>query len=297
MNHSGTLGSLAATAVGPCTHLLRSGSEERLKIEELIGSTNEAIYTRLLQSYLVEEHLALLVGVKFSNFALGLCCHNQNLSALVLHSLAHLIHIFVALYGTVVIYVAHIEHRLVGEQEEVVGGTKLVFSVESHSAGSLALLQSLLKAQKHVELKLGSLVATGSSLLLHAGDTALDSLQVLNLQLIVDNLLVAHRVDRAIYVGDVAIVEAAEHMNNGISLANVGKELVTETFTLRRALHQSGNIHDFHRGGNNLLGIHQLGELVESLIGHGNHAHIRLDGAKREICRLRLGVRQTVKQR
>ena len=141
------------------------------------------------------------------------------------------------------------------------------------------------------------LVAAGLSLFSHLVDACFDGFEVLQLQLIVDDFLVAHRVDVAVNVSDVVVVEAAQHMNDGICFADVSQELVAQAFALRRALHQAGNVNNLHRSGDNALRIAYLSQLVESLVGHGYHADVWFDGAKWEISRLRLSVRQTVEKR
>lgn len=74
----------------------------------------------------------------------------------------------------------------------------LVLGVECHRARRLALVESLLEAAKHLILYLSLLVATGLRLFLHARDATLDGLKVFQLQFVVDDFLVAHRVYRAV---------------------------------------------------------------------------------------------------
>ena len=212
-----------------------------------------------------------------------------------LHRLAHGVDIVVAACSARVVDVAHIEHGLVGEQKQVVGNLFLLLAVELHQPGALALREHLLVALHHLILHLGLAVA-GLRLLLHAAYAALYGLQVAQLQLGVDHLLVAHGVDCAVDVGHVVVVEAAQHVNDGIGLAYVGQKLVAQALALAGAFHKAGNVDNLDGGGHDALGVHKLGQLVEAIIGDGDHPHIGLDGAERKVCRLRLGVRQAVEQ-
>ena len=67
-------------------------------------------------------------------------------------------------------------------------------------------------------------------------------------------------------------------------------EFVSQSFALACPFHQSRNIDDFDRRGDDTLRVHQLGELVQPFIGNGDDAHIRFDGAERKVCRLGFGV-------
>jgi hypothetical protein len=58
---------------------------------------------------------------------------------------------------------------------------------------------------------------------------------------------------------DVVVIETAEHMDDGIALADITQELIAEAFAFGGALHQSGDIYDFAGGGNNAAGMHELG--------------------------------------
>ena len=79
---------------------------------------------------------------------------------------------------------------------------------------------------------------------LYALDAVFHGFEVFQLQLCVDDFLVAYGVHRAVHVDDVAIVEAAQHVDDGVALADVAQELVAESFTFAGALHQSGNVYD-----------------------------------------------------
>ena len=95
---------------------------------------------------------------------------------------------------------------------------------------------------------------------------------------------------------DVGVVKAAEHVDDGVALADVGQELVAQSFALAGALHQSGNVHNVTDGGHNASGVYQLGQFGQTLVGNAHLAHLGVDGAEGEIGSLRLCAAQTVKK-
>ena len=122
------------------------------------------------------------------------------------------------------------------------------------------------------------------------GDTALYGLEILELKFVIDNLLVAHGINRAVDMGDIVVVEAAEHMYDGIGLADVGQELVAQALALGSTLYQTGNIDNLDRGGHHALGLTHLHEFGQAVVGHGDYAHIRLNGTEWKVGRLSLSV-------
>ena len=92
----------------------------------------------------------------------------------------------------------------------------------------------------------------------------------------------------------VRVVEASEHMDYGICLTDVCQEFIPQAFAFRCTFHKSGNVYDFNRRRHNASGINYFSKFVKTVVGHTDNAYVRLDSAKREICRLRLGVRQAI---
>ena len=97
-------------------------------------------------------------------------------------------------------------------------------------------------------------------------------------------------------MGDIVVVEATQNVNNCVGIADIRKELITKTFALRCTLYQTCNIDNLDSGGDNTLWVVNLRQLDESLVRYGDNADIRLDSTEREVCRLRLCVRQTVEK-
>ena len=55
-------------------------------------------------------------------------------------------------------------------------------------------------------------------------------------------------IDPALDVGDVAVLEAAQHVDDRIDLADVGEELVAEPFALGGAADQPGDVDELDLG-------------------------------------------------
>ena len=88
-------------------------------------------------------------------------------------------------------------------------------------------------------------------------------------------------------MGDVVVLETAQHMDDGVDLADVGEELVAQAFALRCAAHEAGDVDEGQPRRDDLRRLADRGELVEPRIGHRDLADIRLDGAERIVRRLR----------
>ncbi len=97
-------------------------------------------------------------------------------------------------------------------------------------------------------------------------------------------------------MGDVVIVEAAEHVDYSVRFTDVGQKLVAKPLAFAGSFHQSGYVDNLHGGGYHALWLAHLDEFSQTVVGDGYDSDVRLYGAEREIGRLRLGVRQTVEE-
>ena len=79
----------------------------------------------------------------------------------------------------------------------------------------------------------------------------------------------------------VGILEAAQHIGDGVDLADMGEELVAEPFALGGAAHQPGDIDEGEPRGDHLRGLGDGRQPVEPRVGDRHLADIRLDGAER----------------
>ena len=92
----------------------------------------------------------------------------------------------------------------------------------------------------------------------------------------------AHAVD------DVVVVEATDHVDDRVALADVGKEVVTLAFALGGAGDEARDIDDVDRGRDDDLGAGDRLQLLHAFVGHEDHAHVGLDRAEGVVRRLGL---------
>ena len=92
----------------------------------------------------------------------------------------------------------------------------------------------------------------------------------------------------------IAIVETAEHVDDGVGLADISQELIAQAFALGRTLDEARNINNLHRGGNDTTRMDQLGKPCQSFVGHSDDTDIGFNGAEGEIGGLRLCVTQAI---
>ena len=180
--------------------------------------------------------------------------------------------------GRRLIDIAHIEHGLGGEQiERLEGGALLVGNLRH--ARRLAFAQEHKRALDQLERLLRFLVLA-AHLALERRDALLQAVEIGEHQLGLDGLGVGDRIDAALDMDDVVILEAAEHIGDGVDLADHGEELIAEAFALRCAAHEPGDVDEGEPGRDDLGGLGNFGERVEARVGHRHLADIRLDGAE-----------------
>ena len=98
-------------------------------------------------------------------------------------------------------------------------------------------------------------------------------------------------------MGDVVVVEAAEHMYDGVAVADVGEELVAEAFAFGGAANEAGDVDNLDGGGHHARRTLNLDEFGEAFVGDGDDADVGLDGAEWEIGGLCFSVAQAVEER
>ena len=296
VDYAGTLRSLPALVICPCLNLHLACGDECLEVKQGIGFLYQTVYAALFEAKLVEEHLLVFVCLKACYVFLCLACYNEHLGAFGLCHLLNAAAVVVAGLGRCLVDVANIQHGLSRQQEQVACGVLLFLAVKLNHACVLALFEHFLVCLEHPYFYFCLLVSGGCHLLLPA-QASLYGLEVLQLQLGVDDFLVAYRVYAAVNVSDVVVVEAAQHVYDGVGFAYVSEELVAQTFALAGTLYESGNVHNLAGCGHNASRMYNLGELCEAFVGHGYHADVRFDGAKRKVGCLCLRARQAVENR
>ena len=164
----------------------------------------------------------------------------------------------------------------------------LFFALKLHGAGVFALFEHLFIGLQYRHFYFGVFVAGCRHLLLFR-QARLDGLEVFQLQFGVDDFLVADGVDAAIDMADVVVFKTAQHMDDGVGLADVAQKLVAKTLALGGSLDKACNIHYLAGGGNYSSGMDYLCQTGETLVGHGDDAHIGFYRTERKVGCLCLG--------
>ena len=113
---------------------------------------------------------------------------------------------------------------------------------------------------QHVVFQFRVFVTAHLGNLFHLAQAVLNRFEIFQLKFCVDDFFVAHGVYAAVHMHHVVIVEAAQHMDNGVRFANIAEELVAETFTLRCAFYEACDVYDFHGGRHDAPWVYQFGE-------------------------------------
>ena len=293
---AGGLGSLGATLDGPCTALVGAGGQEAAQAQQSVAGLDQAIQTGLGNAQLLHEH-GLLVGiVQLGNVGLQLGADGQALGTLgVGQSLNGAeVAVVVGLVDLVLAEVGHIDGLLQGQQIALGDDCELL-GVVGVGAGQLALVQVLQQAGQQSGLG-GELLVAALHGLLALVDAALHHLDVGHDQLQVDDVDVTQRIGAALHMGDIAVLEAADNMDDGVGGADVGQELVAQTLALACALNKTCDVNELDDSGGGLLGGVEVAQPLQTLIGNGNHAHIGVDGAESGVVGGNTGVGDGVEQ-
>ena len=297
MDDTGTLRSLPALVVCPRLHLHLAGGDECLQVEQVVSLLDETVHAALLKTQFLKEHLLVLVSLERRNVLLGLRSDDEHLCALVLCYLRNLLRILVATLCRCFVYVAHVEHGLGGEQEEVVSVVLLLLRLELHAACVLSFLQYLLIGFEYRHSYLSVLVVADGCYLRLLLKLRLYGFEVFQLKLGVDYFLVLNRIYHGTTLAhDIVVVEAAQHVDDGVGLADVAEEFVAQAFALRRTLNESGDVYYLASCGHDATRVNYFSKLREALIGNGDDTHVRLDCTEREVGCLRLSVREAVEK-
>ena len=215
---------------------------------------------------------------------------------LCLGDLPDLLIVLVLVHAAAEILLAHvgsIDDRLGGQQGHVMDPAQLVLG-KVEATGRLALFQMRLQTLQKIHLRLKLLIALQR--LFGAVNAACHHLHVREDQFQIDGFDVRRRIDSAVHVDDVVILEAANHMHNGIHLTNVAEELVSQSLALGSALDQTGNVHKFQRCRRKLVRLVHLRQLVQTAVRHGDNAHVLFNGAERVVGRFCAGIGQRIEQ-
>ncbi len=295
MDDTGGAGGFVPCHDGPGAAFVGPGGEEGAKTQQTVGALDEAHDAALLQPHLLQEHLAVFVVFDFGDLGLGAGGDDQNLGVFFGHGGTDGIDIGVPLGGRCLIYVADIQHGLVGEEVEVLGHLLFLGIFGHDRTAGFSLLQHLTVTEQQRKEFPGLLVSPGGGHFLHLLDAVFHRFQVFDLEFGIDDFLVADGVYGAVHMDDIVVVKAAEHMQDGVGFTDVGQELVAQPLAPGGTLHQTGDIDNLHGGGNGALGLADFRQDLQALVRNVGGAHIGVDGAKGEVGALGFPGTYTVK--
>ena len=112
----------------------------------------------------------------------------------------------------------------------------------------------------------------------------------------VNHFNVRNRVNFTRDMNHVVIVKTTHHVCNRIGFANIGEELIAQTFAFGRTCDQTRNINKLNCGKLHALGFDNFSQRIHARIRHFDHADIRLDGAKWVVLRRNACFGQGVKK-
>ena len=115
-------------------------------------------------------------------------------------------------------------------------------------------------------------------------------------ELQVDDVDVPQRICGALHMGHIGIVEAADHVDNGVGGADVGEKFVAQALALGGALHKPCDVHKLNDCRGELLGLMHLPQPLQPLVRDRNHPHVGVDGAKGVVIRRNPGAGNGVEE-
>ena len=167
--------------------------------------------------------------------------------------------------GRALLDVADVEHGLRREQLQR-APSALLLGGDPRQPRRPTVAQEVERLVEQPELELGLLVPA-LGLLLDGRAPLLAGVEVGEHELGLDNLRVGQRVDAALHVRHILVLEAAQHVGDRIDLADVREELVAEALALGGPAHEAGNVDEGEPRRDDLLGGGDRGEPLEPRVG------------------------------
>ena len=300
MDLTGGLRGLGALLDGPGPALVLTGGEEGDEAQQGIAGLDEPVQTGLGHPQILQEH-GLFFALQLGDLCLQLGADGNDLGPFLGGQLFHqlIIGVGVAVGKAFLVQVGGVDDGL--EAQKFAGGDEGgVVLITLEGPGGVAVVEPVPQFGEDLHLMEVLLVALGG--LLGLVDAALHHLHVGHDQLDVDDGDVSRRVHGHVgagvghHVHDVLVVEAADHMDDGVTFPDVGQKLIAQALALAGALDQTGDVHEFHHGGGGLLGLVEVGQPVQTAVGHGHHAHVGVNGAEGVVGALGAGVGDGVEQ-
>jgi hypothetical protein len=258
-----------AFANGPGANFRLARGEKREQTHEVVGCANQAVEARLLQAVGGQQLRGFLV-VHFGKFGFETAAdsHNRGVGAALQGSELVFRDRLVHFGGFFIAKIQDVEHGALGQKEEAANGfaffggklkfTKRFFGFEMRFT---LFKDTLFVFQNRILLFL--------EVLFNALKAFADLVVVGEDEFQVEVGGVAKRIDTTLGVRDRGIVEDADHVSDGVDVAERG-EAFAHAFFL-----DAGKIDVLNGGVGDFLGVIEFGELREPGLGNLGHANVR----------------------
>ena len=147
--------------------------------------------------------------------------------------------------------IQHIKDRLQRDEIQLLQDFQILFR-ESKGLCRRPFLQRIEYLFKHRQIEL-RLLDPCLRELRRLDLLLVDTLQIRQTQLRIDDIHITDRIDRTFYVRDISILEAADDMRDGIRLTDMREELISQTLPLGRARYEAGDIDETSESRRRLL--------------------------------------------
>ena len=160
----------------------------------------------------------------------------------------HSLGVFVSGECRSVVDIADVHYRLDRKQLNILD-IFLIFFRHVGGAGVLHVLETFFVYRENLESAFVVFVTVFKQFL-NALQLTCHEVEVAHLKLEVDEFHIAHRVDAALAMRDIRVIEAAQHMDESVDGLHLGEEFVTDALA---TLAQTRKVDDFDSGRHDTL--------------------------------------------
>ena len=161
-----------------------------------------------------------------------------------------------------------------------------IFWIDLNGAGWLALLQSGQSRPQQALLLHGFLV-TAAHFAHNVLESFFNTFHIGQHELCVDGIGICNGINVVRDMHHITIFKTADHMGNGIGLADIGQKLIAQPLALACAFDQPSDVYKGHPCRNYIRRICDLCQIGQARVGHIDLADIGFNRTKWKIRRLR----------
>ncbi len=288
------LGSGGAYGDGPGADFHGAGGEIALLAEDFVGFACQVIEGGLVEA-VVGEHGGAIFGREFGEFGFEFSADNHDDAVFGFGAIEDFLDERAFAEGIGFVNVGDVEDFLGGHEAEGFDEFDFFgFEIGEHGADGDAFLQVADDGFDDGDEDEGIFVASAGQLA-ELVDAFFGGFEVSEDEFGVDGVDVAEGIDTAFNVGNVAALEAADDVEDGVDFADMGEELVAEAFALGGAADDAGDIDDAEQRGDEFVGGDADADFFEAVVRDGDDADVGLDGGEGVIGGERTGVGERVK--